>query len=114
MQTPQCDPTDLTEPQWQQREPLLPLPKKRGRPPVDPTPGSLTFLRRHRTSGKSPDGRGAWVIWEMSANHSAVADSHQVHPHLLGEAQRQFRHEAGGAIEVEPTNVSSHPIRSDP
>jgi len=35
MQTPKCYPTDLTETQWHQIEPLLPLPQKRGRPPVD-------------------------------------------------------------------------------
>ena len=35
MQTPKCYPTDLTETQWQQIEPLLPRPKRRGRPPVD-------------------------------------------------------------------------------
>ena len=29
MQTPKCYPTDLTQTQWQQIEPLLPLPKKR-------------------------------------------------------------------------------------
>jgi hypothetical protein len=51
---------------------------------------------------------------EMSVNYSADADSHQVHPHLFGEAHRQFLHKVGGATEVELTNVFSHAIRSDP